>query len=83
MGKKGYLSDYKCGMVVGARRAGLSNLETANLLGFSQISISRVYREPSEKGKISSEQQPCGRKCLVNVEGQRISRLVPDDRREQ
>ncbi|KAF7647059.1 hypothetical protein LDENG_00178000 [Lucifuga dentata] len=41
-------------MVVGARQAGLSIAETADLLGFSRITISRVYRERSEKEKISS-----------------------------
>ena len=45
MGKKGDLSDFECGMVVGARWAGLSISETADLLGFSHTIISRVYRE--------------------------------------
>ncbi len=35
MGKKGDLSDFERGMVVGARRAGLSISKTADLLGFS------------------------------------------------
>ncbi len=66
MGKKGDLSDFERGMVVGARRTGLSISKTADLLGFSRTTISRVYREWSEK-----------QKCLVYVRGQRrMGRLV-------
>ncbi len=39
MGKKGDLSDFKHGMVVGARRAGPSISETADLLGYIYIYI--------------------------------------------
>ncbi len=62
MGKKGDLSDFECGMVVGARRAGLSISKTADLLVFSCTTISSVYREWSEKEKISSERQVVGTK---------------------
>ncbi len=57
MGKKGDLSDFERGMVVGARWVGLSISKTADLQGFSRTTISRVYREWLEKEKISSERQ--------------------------
>ncbi len=81
-GKKGDLSDFERGMVFGSRRAGLSISKTADLLGFSQTTNSRVYTEWTEKEKISSERQLCGRKCLVDVRGQRrMGRLFRDERK--
>ena len=53
MGEKRALSDFECGMVVGARRPGLSISEAADLLGFLHTTMSRFYREWSEKEKIS------------------------------
>jgi len=42
MGKKGDLSNFERGMVVGARWAGLSISQSTQLLGFSHTIISRV-----------------------------------------
>ncbi len=82
MGKKGDLRDFECGMVVDTRRADLSISKTADLLGFLRTTISRVYREWSEKEKTSSQRQLCRRKSLVDVRGQRrMGRLVRDDRK--
>ena len=77
MGKKGDLSNFERGMVVGARRAGLSFSQSAQLLGFSCTTISRVYKEWCEKEKTSSMRQSCGQKCLVDARGQRrMGRLI-------
>ena len=51
MWKKGDLSDFERGLVVSARRAGLSISETADLLGFSRTTISRVTENGPKKRK--------------------------------
>ena len=51
MGKKWDLSDFDRRMIVGARQAGLSISVTADLLGFSHTTVSRVCSEWCEKQK--------------------------------
>jgi len=67
MGKKGDSITLEPGMVVGARRAGVSISQSTQVLGFSHITISKVYREWSEKEKIHNEWQFCGGKCLGDM----------------
>ena len=49
MARKGNLSHFELGMVVGARWAPLSIAQSADLLGLSYITISRAYRETLEE----------------------------------
>ena len=58
MGKNGDLSDFERGMVAGARRAGLSVSETADLLGFSPTTISG-FTENGPKKRKYPEKMPC------------------------
>jgi len=46
MGKRGDLSNFERGMVVGGRQAGLSISQSAQLLGFSHTTISWVENGP-------------------------------------
>lgn len=52
MKKKGVVSNFECGMVVGAGRAGFSISGPADLLEFSPTTISRVYKEWPERENI-------------------------------
>ncbi len=82
MGKKGDLSDFERGMVVGARRL-VWVFQKLLIYWDCQAQPSLGFTENGpKKEKISSERQLCGRKYLVDVRGQRrIDRLVRDDRK--
>ncbi len=81
-GKKGDLSDFERGMVVGAD--GLVWVFHKLLIYWdfhTQASLGFTENGP-KKRKIWSERQLCGWKCLVDVRGQRrMGRLVRDDRK--
>jgi len=51
MGKKGDLSNFECGMVVGVRRVGLSISQSAQLLWFSRTTIFRVTKNDLKREK--------------------------------
>ncbi len=71
-------------MVVGARRLVFQKLVFQKLLIYWDFHAqpSLGFTENGQKQKISSKQQLCGWKCLVDVRGQRrMGRLVRDDRK--
>lgn len=77
MGKSRDLSEFERGMIVGARSAGCSISETVTRLGFSKTAVSRVYREWCDKQKTTSDRGSCGRKRLVDDNGERrMERVV-------
>jgi hypothetical protein len=55
MGKTKDLGAFEWGVVVGARRTGLSVSRTGTLLGFSCSTVSCVYQEWSTTQRISSQ----------------------------
>ena len=82
MGKNCDLSDFDCGIVVGARLGGLTFSETADILGFSRRTVTRVCRKWCGKQKTFSEKQFCVQKRFVNERGQRgRARLLKSDRK--
>ena len=68
-------------MIVGAKDAVSSMLETSTLLGFS-CTVSGVYREWCDKQKPSSQRQSCGQKQLVDErDRRRRARIMQAKRR--
>lgn len=68
MGKKGDLSDPECVVVVAVRQAGLSVSETVDLWGFSQTTISSVYRGWYEKRKYQVSGRSVGENAVLMPE---------------
>jgi len=55
-------------MVVGARQAGLNISQSAQVLGFSHTTISRVFKECCEKEKHPVCGSPVGENALLMLE---------------
>ena len=65
MGRKRDLSDFTSVMIVGAKQGGLSISDTADLLGFSHTTVSRVSREWCEIKKHPVSSSSAGRNTLL------------------
>ena len=68
MGKKGYLNDFEHAMAVVPKRLDLSISEKTDLLGYSHLAISRVYKEWYEKEKKAVSSDSVGKNSLLMAE---------------
>lgn len=71
MGKK---RRFNIKSVLGGRAGGRVSEPDADLLGFSHATTAKVFRDWPQNEKISSEKSLRGKKCVVDVKGQRSGR---------
>ncbi|GFX98027.1 HTH_Tnp_Tc3_2 domain-containing protein [Trichonephila clavipes] len=64
------LNEFESSVIVGAREMGHIISEVVMKFGFSRITISRVYREYWEFGKLSNLRHRCGRKKIMQERDQ-------------
>ncbi|XP_076049271.1 uncharacterized protein LOC143029942 [Oratosquilla oratoria] len=76
------LSDFKRGQIVGARMAGTSITKTAELLGVSRGTVSKVMTAFEREGKTSSAKHRSGRKLKLSERDRRtLNQIVRKDRK--
>jgi len=68
MGKRGDLSNFECGMVVGARRVSLSISQSAQLLGFSRTTILGFTKNGVKREEHPVWGSPVGKNALLMLE---------------
>lgn len=76
------LSVFERGEIIGARRIGHSISEVMQALGFSRITVSRMYREYIHSDKTIPARVNChGQQCVNMCGHRRLAGIVTADRR--
>ncbi|KAK6477371.1 YTH domain-containing protein 1-like isoform X2 [Huso huso] len=75
------LSKFDRGVIVGARLAGASIVQTVNASGKSRTTVSRVFKEWRTSEKTGTDRSKCGRKrLLTDRERQWLEKIVSTER---
>ncbi|KAK1163322.1 YTH domain-containing protein 1-like isoform X2 [Acipenser oxyrinchus oxyrinchus] len=84
MGSGKDLSKFDRGVIVGARLAGASIVQTVNASGKSRTTVSRVFKEWRTSEKTGTDRSKCGRKrLLTDRERQWLEKIVSIEERTQ
>ncbi|XP_073410924.1 cytosolic arginine sensor for mTORC1 subunit 1 isoform X1 [Dendrobates tinctorius] len=76
------LSDFQRGQIVGARMAGASVAESAQMLGVARGTVSKVMTAFEREGKMSAAKHRSGRKSKLTERDHRtLKRIVREDRK--
>ncbi|GFT25186.1 HTH_Tnp_Tc3_2 domain-containing protein [Trichonephila clavipes] len=83
MGKLPGLDAFDRGQIVGARCMGHSSFEIVRQLGFSRLTVSRVYQECTDGGQKTSDRANCKGQSALTVRGKRRLKYIVRSQRSQ
>ncbi|GFV35662.1 HTH_Tnp_Tc3_2 domain-containing protein [Trichonephila clavipes] len=81
MNKLPDLDAFDCGQIVGAQRMVHSISEIVRQLGFSRLTVSRIYQEYTDGGQKTSDRSNCRGQLVLKIRGEiRLKRIIRSQR---